>query len=65
MTNVGARTIYVRADDLELWDRAAALAKRRRLTMSALIMTALEAYLAAEESAARREGESRTDTDET
>lgn len=43
-----AKTIYVKADDLPLWRRAVAFAKARRLTMSALIMTALERYLAEE-----------------
>lgn len=43
----GRRTIYVRAEDAELWRRAQQHASSQRLTMSALIMTALEAYLAA------------------
>ena len=43
------KTIYVRQDDMRVWQRAGAYAKERRLSMSALIMTALEAYLEAEE----------------
>jgi hypothetical protein len=43
------KTIYVRQDDMRVWQRAEAYAKERRLSMSALIMTALEAYLEAEE----------------
>lgn len=42
----GQRSIYVRLEDEPLWERAAAYAKAHRLPMSALIMTALEAYLA-------------------
>jgi hypothetical protein len=41
----GKRTVYVRDEDAELWARAEAYARARRLPMSALIMTALEAYL--------------------
>jgi hypothetical protein len=48
------KAIYVRASDLELWRRAEAYARARRLTMSALIMTALEAYLDQEEDASER-----------
>ena len=44
------KTIYVRQDDMRVWQRAGAYAKERRLSLSALIMTALEAYLEAEES---------------
>jgi post-segregation antitoxin (ccd killing protein) len=40
-----SRNIYVRDADLALWERAERYARERRLTMSALIMTALEAYL--------------------
>jgi hypothetical protein len=39
-------SVYIRDDDAELWARAEAYAKARRLPMSALVMTALEAYLA-------------------
>lgn len=45
-SSVGHKSLYVKESDLELWDRAKALADRKRLTMSALVMTALEAYLA-------------------
>jgi hypothetical protein len=40
------KAVYVRDDDAELWARAETYAKARRLPMSALIMNALEAYLA-------------------
>lgn len=40
------KAVYVRDEDLDLWQRAEAYAKARRLPMSALVMTALEAYLA-------------------
>lgn len=40
-----ARSIYVRDADRSLWERAEAYARARRLTMSALIMNALQAYL--------------------
>lgn len=39
------KTIYVREADDDIWRRAVAYAQARRLTMSALIMTALERYL--------------------
>jgi hypothetical protein len=42
---VGKKTIYVRVEDQNLWQRAEAYAKARRLPMSALVMTALEKYL--------------------
>jgi hypothetical protein len=42
---MGQKGIYVRQDDIELWQRAERFAKARRLTMSALIMTALDEYL--------------------
>jgi hypothetical protein len=45
-----AKAVYVRDEDIELWARAERYAKARRLTMSALVLTALEAYLAAEKS---------------
>lgn len=38
-------SVYVRTDDEPLWERAEAYARGRRLTMSALIMNALQAYL--------------------
>lgn len=37
--------IYVKDDDVALWERAEVYARARRLTMSALIMNALQAYL--------------------
>ncbi|PSK90580.1 hypothetical protein CLV30_1385 [Haloactinopolyspora alba] len=40
-----AKAVYVKEDDVELWERAEAYAKAHRLTMSALVLTALEAYL--------------------
>lgn len=48
------KAIYVRASDLELWRRAESYARARRLTMSALIMSALEAYLDQDEDAPDR-----------
>ncbi|GAA2159528.1 hypothetical protein [Glycomyces lechevalierae] len=42
------RTIYVRAAELELWRRAEAYARERRMTTSGLVMAALERYLDAE-----------------
>jgi hypothetical protein len=51
---VGKKTIYVRVEDQDLWQRAEAYAKARRLPMSGLIMTALEKYLQEIQSA--REG---------
>ncbi len=39
------RNIYIREDDRELWERAERYARVRRLTMSALIMNALDEYL--------------------
>lgn len=44
------KAIYVRDDDADLWERAERYAKARRLPMSALVMNALERYLADEES---------------
>ena len=41
-----AKAVYVRNEETELWERAERYAKARRLTMSALVLTALEAYLA-------------------
>jgi hypothetical protein len=42
--------VYVREDGEALWQRAEQLARTRRLSMSALILTALEAYLKDQES---------------
>lgn len=44
-----AKAVYVRDSETELWERAEEYARARRLTMSALILTALEAYLADED----------------
>ena len=44
-------SVYVRDDDLDVWERAERYAKARRLSMSALIMTALEWYLDTEQAA--------------
>jgi hypothetical protein len=41
-----ASAVYVRDGDLALWARAEAYARRKRMPMSGLIMTALEEYLA-------------------
>lgn len=51
LPRMGNKTVYVREDDAALWDRAERFAKARRLSMSALIMTALEQYLADEDRA--------------
>ena len=40
-----AKNIWVRDRDVRLWERAERYAEARRLTMSALIMNALQAYL--------------------
>ena len=41
-----AKAVYVRDADTELWARAEAYARSQRLTMSALVLTALERLLA-------------------
>jgi hypothetical protein len=41
-----AKSLYVRDEDLDLWEQAERYARTRRLSMSALVMTALERYLA-------------------
>ncbi|WP_158299890.1 hypothetical protein [Glycomyces paridis] len=46
-------SIYIRADDLELWRRAEAYARERRMPTSGLVMLALERYLAEQERAQR------------
>lgn len=46
------KMIYVREADEPVWRRASKFARNRRLTMSALIMTALEYYLARHATAA-------------
>lgn len=40
-----AKAVYVRDQDVELWERAERYARSQRLTMSALVLTALEQYL--------------------
>ena len=40
------KAVYVRDEDAELWARAEAYAKARRMPVSGLVMAALEAYLA-------------------
>lgn len=49
MTKGGQVSIYVRAEDRLLWERAEEYARKRRLSTSGLVMTALEAYLAQHE----------------
>lgn len=39
------KAIYVREEDVELWERAERWARARRMPMSGLIMTALERFL--------------------
>lgn len=39
-------SVYVRDEDLALWERAEAHARRHRMPVSGLVMTALEEYLA-------------------
>lgn len=38
-------SVYVRDDDLELWERAERYARKHRMPVSGLILAALEAYL--------------------
>lgn len=38
-------SVYVRAADLPLWERAERYARKHRMPVSGLIMAALEAYL--------------------
>jgi hypothetical protein len=42
-------SIYIRDDDLELWARAEAYARSKRMPASGLVLAALEAYLAEHE----------------
>lgn len=39
-------SVYVRDDDLELWERAEKYARRHRMPISGLVMAALEEFLA-------------------
>lgn len=43
--SVGSKTLYVRDADLDLWSRAEEFARRRRLSMSALVLLAIEKLL--------------------
>jgi hypothetical protein len=43
------KAVYVRDEDIALWQRAEAYAKARRMPVSGLVMAALEKYLAAED----------------
>jgi hypothetical protein len=52
-------SIYVRAEDLELWRRAEAYARERRMTASGLVMAALERYLSTEDPEPVKDGSSR------
>jgi hypothetical protein len=50
-------SVYVRDDDLPLWERAERYARKQRMPISGLVMAALEAYLADDEKRpGRREG---------
>jgi len=49
-------SVYVRDDDLDLWERAEAYARRRRMPVSGLIMAALEAFLTDAEPDGKRSG---------
>jgi hypothetical protein len=53
-------SVYVRDDDLELWERAEKYARRHRMPISGLVLAALEEFLAAagpdEKRPGRREG---------
>ena len=42
---MGKHTIYVRAEDAELWARAERYARAHRMPVSGLIMAALERFL--------------------
>lgn len=44
MPKVPQKTIYVREEDVELWEHAVAYAKARRLPVSSLLMNALQEY---------------------
>lgn len=53
--NVGKQvSIYVRDEDLALWKRAEAYARRNRMPVSGLVMTALEDFLDWQESKGAR-----------
>jgi hypothetical protein len=42
------KAVYVRDEDVALWERAERYAKARRMPISGLVLAALEAYLADE-----------------
>lgn len=44
MANVPQKNIYVREKDVELWEWAVSYAEARRMTVSGLLMNALEDY---------------------
>lgn len=46
-------SVYIRAADLPLWERAEDYARRNRLAVSALVLAALETYLAEHDPPAR------------
>jgi hypothetical protein len=39
-------SVYIREEDLALWERVERFARERRMPVSGLVMLALEAYLA-------------------
>jgi len=43
------KAVYVRDEDVALWERVERYAKARRMPVSGLVMAALEAYLAEHE----------------
>ena len=43
------KAVYVRDEDVALWERAERYAKARRMPISGLVLAALEAYLAEED----------------
>jgi hypothetical protein len=53
------KAVYVRAEELELWRRAQAYARERRMSVSGLVMLALERYLDAEDSETGKDDASR------
>ena len=49
MPHVPQRNIYVREEDRELWEWVQAYARAHRMTVSAVVMTAIERYRAERE----------------
>lgn len=43
------KSLYVRDEDTDLWERAEQYARSHRMPFSGLVMTALEAYLATDD----------------